>query len=455
MEEFMKITKVTLSVILGLTLAAGSLFAAGQKDASGASGGAAASPAVSVNEDGTVNNPEDVAVDKSKLVFWSLFSGGDGAWMDKIIADYNKTGPAKQVQSIMLVWADYYTKFGTAVAARKGPDIGVSHISRLPELVEQGMVIAIDDYAAKAGINWNDYTPSMVEGVTFNGKKYAQPLDTHAEIMYINLDKMKAAGVTVTNNQISVGSAAEFKAILDKIKPTLKAGETALSLPQKGDDPYRFWWATYFQMGGTPLINAAGDKVTLDKAIAVRAMDYVKSLWTDGYILPGIEDHQRFFQGGNAAITVTGTWATGVLSTTSGLNIGAQPFPRLYGANDAQWADAHVFVIPAKQSRSAADTQAAVNFIAWAATSGAATWAESGQIPSNLPVLKSGAFTALPHRADYAKAAATAILPSQNVHFGSFKDSMIKNLDLVWNNQGTSAQAAQNIIDEIASAIKN
>lgn len=88
-----------------------------------------------VNEDGTVNNPEAVQVDENKLVFWSLFSGGDGGFMNEIIADYNSKGPSKEVQSIMLVWADYYTKLQTAVAAGKGPDIGVSHVSKLPELV--------------------------------------------------------------------------------------------------------------------------------------------------------------------------------------------------------------------------------------------------------------------------------------------------------------------------------
>ena len=442
-----------LLAVLGLMVMTGGLFAAGGQQGGAAPG--ASSSAVDVNPDGTVNNPEAVKVDTNKLVFWSLFSGGDGGWMDKIIADYNKTNPVRQVQSIMLVWADYYTKFGTAVAARRGPDIGVSHISRLPELVEQGMVISIDDYAAQARINWNDYAPAMVEGITFDGKKYALPLDTHAFILYVNTDKINAAGVALNNNQITVNSAADFKAILDKIKPTLKPGETALSLPQKGDDPYRVWWAIYFQMGGTPLVNAAGNQVTLNKEIAVRAADYVKSLYTDGYVLPGIEDHQKFFQSGQAALVFSGTWATGVYSSTSGLNIGAQPFPRLFGTNDACWADAHVFIIPTKQSRNAANTQAAVNFINWAVTSGATTWAESGKIPSNVPVQKSAAFTALPYRPDYARAASTAVLPSKNVNFGSFKDSMIKNLDLVWNNQATSAQAIQNIADGIAAAIRN
>ncbi|WP_169312640.1 ABC transporter substrate-binding protein [Leadbettera azotonutricia] len=453
----MKSAKTMTILLLGLILAASPLFAAG-----GQQGGAAPAPAsggstaaVSVNEDGTVNNPEDVKVDPNKLVFWSLFSGGDGAWMDKIIADYNQTGPSKQVQSVMLVWADYYIKFGTAVAARKGPDIGVSHVSRLPELVEQGMVVPVDAYAQKAGVNWNDFAPAMVEGVTFNGKKYAIPLDTHAEIMYVNTDILTAAGVALTNGQIRVNNAAEFKAVLDKVKSTLKAGQTVISLPQSGDEPYRIWWATYFQMGGTPLVNAAGTQVTLNRDIAIRAAEYVKSFFTDGYVLPGISDGGQMFQNGLSAITWNGTWMTGVFSETSGLHFAAQPYPRVFGTNDACWADAHVFVIPTKQARNEANTQAAVDFTAWAVTKGGPTWAGSGQIPSNIPVQSSPAFTALPYRADYARAATTAVLPSKNVHFGAFKDSMITNLDLVWGGQATPAVAIQNITDAITQAIRN
>ncbi|GHV67685.1 sugar transporter [Spirochaetia bacterium] len=439
-------------LLLGMILAVSTAFAAGGQQGGSSAGGGAA---VDVNADGTINNPEDVVVDKNKLVFWSLFAGGDGGWMDRIIADYNNTKPTKQVQSIMLVWGDYYTKFGTAVAARKGPDIGVSHISRLPELVEQGMVIAVDDYAAKAGINWSEFSPSMIEGITFNGKKYAVPLDTHAEVTYVNTDILSTAGVTLSNGQLPVTSAAEFKAVLDKIKAVLRPDQSVISLSQTGDDPYRVWWGTYFQMGGTPLVNAAGNQVTLNRDIAVRAADYVKSLYTDGYILPGITDHAQFFQNGNAALVWCGTWTTGMFTETSGLKFTAQPFPRLFGTNDACWADAHVFTIPTKQARNAADTQAAVNFAGWAVSKGGATWAQSGQIPSNIPVQSSPAFTALPYRTGYFKAASTAVLPSKNVNFGKFKDSMIRNLDLVWGGQIDSATAIKNISDEIGTAIRN
>jgi multiple sugar transport system substrate-binding protein len=451
MKKFLLTTLMLLAVT-------GLLFVGCRRQGEASQGGAPQSvdtaPAVSVNEDGTVNNPEEVVVDPNKLVFWSLFAGGDGAWMDRIISDYNATNPARQVQAVMLVWADYYTKFGTAVAARRGPDIGVSHTSRLPELVEQGMVIAVDDYAAKAGLNWNDFAPAMVDAITFDGKKYAIPLDTHAEILYINLDKIKAAGIPLTNNQLSIANAAEFKTIMDKIKPTLQPGESVISLPQQGDDPYRAWWAAYFQMGGTPLVNDAGTQVTLDQAIAIQAADAVKSLWTGGYILPGIEDHQRFFQDGHSALSFGGTWATGVFSETQGLNFTAQPYPRLYGTNDACWADAHVFTLPAKQSRNAADTQAAIDFAFWAASKGGATWAQSGQIPSHIPVQSSPAFTALPYRAGYARAASTAVLPSKNVNFGALRDAIMQNLNTIWTDQKTSTQAVQDIISEMNEIIK-
>lgn len=438
-------------LLLGLMLVSGPIFAAGQADAAGGGGGG---EAIDANEDGTVNNPEAFVGDRSKLTFWSLFSGGDGAWMDRIIADYNATNPSKQVQSVMLVWGDYYIKLGTGVAARRGPDIGVSHVSRLPELVEQGMVIAVDDQAARAGVNWSNYPSALIDAITFNGKKYALPLDTHAEIMYVNTDILNAAGVQMNNGQVSVGNWNEFKAILDKVKATLKPGQTAVTLTNTGDDPYRIWWAVYFQMGGTPLVNAAGNQVTLNRDTAIRAADFVKSLWTDGYILPGITDHGNVFRAGNAAFAWTGTWETGSNTNTPSLHFGAQPFPRLFGTNDACWADAHVFVIPTKQSRNANDTQAAVNFAYWAGTQGAATWAQSGQIPSYIPALTSPAFTSLPYRADYSRAAATAVMPPQHVNFGRMKDSIIRNLDLIWTDQSNSSAAIDTILSDLNSAVR-
>ncbi len=440
--------KRVLSVLLALLFCSFLVFAAGEKEST-----TPAAVVVDINEDGTVNNPEAVAVDKDKLVFWSLFSGGDGGFMDEIVAEYNKTNPPKQVQSIMLVWADYYTKLMTAVAAGKGPDIGVSHISKLPELVDQGVVISIDDWAKRVGTNWNVFTDGMNEGVTFDGNHYAMPLDTHAEIMYFNRDWLQKAGITLTSDdQIRIETADDMITVLKKLHAVTESGQSALSLTQKGDDPYRVWWATYFQMGGTPLTNEAGDTVTMDKKIAVKAASFIKSLYDEGYILSGIEDLQRFFQGGNAGLMFGGTWATGAFEQTENLNFGAQPFPQLF-ENPSCWADAHTFIIPAKKDRSDADTEAAVHFINYVSSKAAAHWAMSGQIPSNLTVQQSEEYLAMPYRSDYMEAASTAVLPSKNSNFYSMKEAMIRNLDTIWSNQVSIEQGIENMALELEEAI--
>lgn len=447
-----------LASICAATLFAAVALAGCSSDGSGGTdqsgGGAAGGEEVTpdVNEDGTVNNPEKVEVDPNKLVFWSLFSGGDGGFMDEILEEYSATNPTKDVQSVMLVWADYYTKLTTAVATGNGPDIGVSHISKLPELVAKGVVDPIDEYAEAAGVNWDDYPASSVEGVTFDGQQYAIPLDTHAEIMYVNKDFFDKAGLELNaDGQVEIDSLDQFKDVLTKLKDSVGDGNTALSLTQQGDDPYRVWWATYFQMGRPAIISEDGTTVSMDKATAVKAADFVKSLYDDGFIQPGIADHQKMFQEGHAAMLFGGTWATGAFEQTDGLNFTPQLYPALFNDSEAAWADSHVLIIPKNPDRTPEETLAAVEFIHFVASTGGLTWAASGQIPANSTVTSDPAYAELPFRSSYMKAKDVAVLPSKSENFYALKDTMIKNLDTIWNDQTDSTTAIDNMFGEMES----
>ena len=264
---------------------------------------------------------------------------------------------------------------------------------------------------------------------------------------------LQKAGISFNaDDQLEIRNSDDFLAILEKLNAVVSSGESALSLTQKGDDPYRVWWATYFQMGGSPLTTKAGDMITLDTGVAIKAAEFIKSLYDDGYVLTGIEDHQRFFQGGNAGLLFGGTWATGAFEKTTDLSFGAQPFPQLFD-NPSCWADAHTFIIPVKKGRSSADTEASVHFINYVSSKAAATWAQSGQIPSDLNVQQSAEFQALPYRSDYMKAASTAVLPSKNANFYGMKDAMIRNLDTIWSDQVSVEEGIKNMIAELEEAI--
>jgi multiple sugar transport system substrate-binding protein len=90
----------------------------------------------------------DVAKTSSKEVeFWSVFTGPDGANMQKMVDEYNKTNPAMKVKHRPILGDDLYAKIPTMVASGKNiPDLCVNHVERLPLFVEKDMLIPLDGY---------------------------------------------------------------------------------------------------------------------------------------------------------------------------------------------------------------------------------------------------------------------------------------------------------------------
>ena len=153
--------------------------------------GALAEEEVIVNENGVVENPEAIVGGEHELMFWSLFSGGEGNVMVEFVDNYNATNPEYTVRNVQLDWGEYYTKLTTAVAVGKGPDIGISHLAKLPELYDLGVVTALDDAAAAIDFDWSQVNQNNLAACTIDGSKYAVPLDTHPNVLYYNKDLLK------------------------------------------------------------------------------------------------------------------------------------------------------------------------------------------------------------------------------------------------------------------------
>lgn len=412
-------------------------------------GTAAFAEEVDVNEDGTINNPEAVEIADGSLSMWSLFTGGDGEYFKQVADAYNEGDVTMPVQVVTLVWADYYTKLQTAVATGNGPDIGVSHVSKLYELAETGVVEPITDYLDELGVDLSDYfTQASIDSVTFDGDVYAIPLDTHSEIMYYNTDVLAEAGVT-EEDVLAVASIDDFNALLAKCKEALPEDYSIISVTDSGDDPYRLWYATYFQMGGTPFVNDGATEVTLDEEIARAAMECVKSWMDEGYILPGIDDQTAFFQSGKAAFNFAGTWVTGNLTNTEGLNFGLTTFPLLYGDTPYCWSDSHTLTIPVSPDRTEEETLAAVDFIFNASTTHGLAWAGSGQIPSATTVNQSAEYAELPGYAAVKELDYSVYAPLATNYYGGMKADIIEALDAYWGGTTDIDEGYEAVYDAV------
>ncbi len=121
--------------------------------------------------------------------------------MERIVDGFNNNQDEVYVDLVLQDWGDYYTKLVTSVAANRGPDVAISHASTLPELVNQGLTIPLDQLATEIGLDFTDYNDNVMEAVKINGETYALPIDTHPFIWYINTDLANEAGLLDENGE--------------------------------------------------------------------------------------------------------------------------------------------------------------------------------------------------------------------------------------------------------------
>ena len=403
-----------------------------------------------LDEDGCASNPWAVESADDELVMWSLFGGGDGNFLDQMVRKYNATNPAYRVKVVKLQWGSYYTKLMTAVAAKKGPDIGVCHVSKLPEMVDNGAVVPLDAFAAKAGLDWSSLNPNNVESTTFYGEKYAVPLDTHAEVLFYNKDLVEKAGMLNEDGTITIeNNVDQFDAFMGKLRDNLPEGYTAMSFPQKGDEPWRLWWIFYFQMGGERFISEDGTTFTLDKEKAVTALKYVNSWYEKGFTPSNLEGFVKYFQSGKGATFLGGVWCTGIFEQDPDMNFGVMEVPCLFGKK-ANWGDSHTLVLPMKKKRDDAKSKAAVEFLKFVSEEGA-TWAKAGHIPANLEVFNSQEFKELPYRSDYIKVADTVVYFGNSPDNWTIKSLMIEDIEAYLNNLKTAEEAIDSMEEQISA----
>ncbi len=139
---------------------------------------------------------------------------------------------------------DYMDKLTAAFAAKEAPDIIA--MKNLPELVEGGYVIALDDYINKYKILLEDVYPALWNSVKYKGKIWALPQDTEARPLYFRKDVLRKLG----------WSEEEINALPEKIKrgeiTLLDLIEVAKQAKQAGLVEWGFYHRPNF--GGTPFL---------------------------------------------------------------------------------------------------------------------------------------------------------------------------------------------------------
>jgi multiple sugar transport system substrate-binding protein len=333
-------------------------------------------------------------------------SAGECGIITALTNKFNATNKLNAVVKTQVIeWGPYYDQLGARIVAKDIPTIAVMHEAVLGDFVKRKLVEPLDAGFKEAGVDVNDFTAHGKRGVTFDGKTYALPFDTHSWLWHFNMNLMKKAGLANAdgtpmvpkNPEELMAHAKKFKAATGKpYFGWVVANETAAYT--------RTFLTLLYQQGGT-VFPKNEREVDLHSKEARKALELMNALYANGDVIPNVDygAANQAFVNGDAGVMVNGTWLIGDMITQSG-KAGAAlekgyaviPFANLY-SKKATWADGHSWIMLKGGAKDEKTRQAAFAFLKFLSDNDF-EWARTGHLPTRKSVIDSPAFTGLPFR---------------------------------------------------------
>jgi multiple sugar transport system substrate-binding protein len=394
------------------------------------------------------------------VVWWDFLGGGDGVRMKKMIEDFNAEHTGKiQIQATTLEWGlPFYTKVQTSAAVGEGPDVMTYHASRIPLAVSQGTLAEItpEDYAAM-GLSADTFAKETWDAVSFDGKQYAVPLDTHPIVLYYNKDKLDAAGLIGADGLPTGLEGVEgFKSALQKLKDGGTKYGVALTTAD-GSFAYRLIYSLLCQQGGS--IGTDGAWLEGDNQGKMENAVQVIADWVSAGLAPEYTDYPTtvaLFTAGESAFMVNGVWEVPTMVDLQEqgklFNWGAIEIPALFDKT-CTYADSHSFAIPnnAGKTQTPERHAAVLEVIKWMSEN-SLFWATAGHIPASNAVLNSAEYKAMQPQATYASLTDSQVFDPRSNFAGVASplfDAAGNAFTAAMNNEVDAATAVQEMKDSL------
>lgn len=346
------------------------------------------------------------------VIYWNLFTGGDGANMVRMEQSFRRTHPGVSLEATILAWGNaYYTKLALATASGTPPDVGIAHLSRLPLLAAAGLLEPMEHTGvAELGVTRDRFTPAAWQKATVDGTVYAVPLDTHPFVLFYNVDLARRAGLLDASGGglKPMAGKDDFVAAVRAMKDAGARYGAVMSITADPATAWRLFSMVYSGLAG-PVVTDSGTRTDIDTEAMLETFAFLRSLTAEG-LMPGNlngSGANALFSTGKAGFLFDGEWQIPSYRLVKGLRFNVVPFPALLGPKPVAYADSHALVVPRDGRRSAARTRHAAQFIK-SLLDDSAVWAEGGHVPAWLPTQRSREFLDLSPQRNYVQAAFTA-----------------------------------------------
>jgi multiple sugar transport system substrate-binding protein len=331
---------------------------------------------------------------------------GECGIVTTMINAFRASHPEARVSQNVVAWPGY-SQLTAQLAARQPPDLVTMHTGVIPDYASKGLLEPVEPFLAAAGLSPDIFTAASRGGVTWGGKMYGLPWDTHGGLWHVNLALFRKAGLV----------GADGKPILPRSPEQLLAhgrqfrertGKPYLIQSLVGDPAgaARILY-TYMMAQGQPIF-AEPKRIRLNTPEGRRVAELFRQVTAEGIGTSDMDTPAAIaaFMNGEGGVYPTGTWMIGQFETeekTAGRPLhnsySVQPYPQLFGRN-LMYVSGHAWVVP-KRDRNAEEKKAVADFFRFM-TIRNGDWARTGHLPAIQAMVDGPQFRRLPHRSDIA-----------------------------------------------------
>ena len=398
--------------------------------------------------------PTEKPAEKVQLTYWNQLSGGDGDVMLSMVELYNAGDNWATIEMTTFPSVEYYPKLITSMAVNEAPHLAISHITSLTEFVQDGYLYPLDDLAANVGLQWGEFTSRLADGIRFDGKHYAVPLDTHVFLMHYNthmLGELNMLDGDGMPTYLATHGAESFLYYFRTIKPLLDADVMPIAGTSQGELPLYLWWSLYTQQGGK-MLSDDGSTATLDNEQSLKALQFMVDLIEEDLWPKGQAGGGGIFNALQATAMFNGNWALPGLEANENLeSFLSLPFPQIF-EHRSVFGDSHTLVLPIQRTENKTEQVAAMDFANWMADH-TLLWAAGGHIPSKTAVIESEEYRSLPYRSAYAQSADWVAFYPQTPHITGMKAAFTAVLASMVAGEYSAEQARDLLQEEMTRLI--
>ncbi|MCS3844644.1 ABC transporter substrate-binding protein [Microbacterium sp. AK031] len=153
---------------------------------------------------------------KTEITFSYLWGGAEAEALEEIIADFNESQDEIVVKGVS---SPDQQKQLTSMSSSSGSfDISDNFGNNVGAWASKGVLAPLDEAIAAEGIDVDDFIPSAMDQMSYDGTTYALPIAIHSFQLLYNKTLLDEAGITPPTTMDELAEAAQKLTVVDSGK---------------------------------------------------------------------------------------------------------------------------------------------------------------------------------------------------------------------------------------------